>query len=198
LKKLIEHVVTSRAYQSRTVALKEEPPADDYVFHGPQVRRMTAEQFLDAVWMLTKTAPEKANAPVQLPPFRDADPPERRFIRESLVNADPLMRSLGRPNREQVVTTRPDQLTTLQALDLSNGQILTDTLARGAANLLKEKPKATPDERIEEIYLRALCRRPTTQELATARELLGSPVTAEGLADLLWAVVMLPEFQLIR
>src|SRR5262249_34914492 len=100
--------------------------------------------------------------------------------------------------REQVVTTRPDQLTTLQALDLSNGQILGDTLARGAANLLKEKPKTTPDEHIRELYLRALCRHPTTAELATGRELLGSPVTAEGLADLLWAVVMLPEFQLIR
>jgi hypothetical protein len=198
LKKLIEHIVTSRAYQSRPTALKEEPPADDYVFHGPQVRRMTAEQFMDAVWMLTKTAPEKPNAPVQLPAFADAVPPERRFLRESLVNADPLMRSLGRPNREQVVTTRPDQLTTLQALDLSNGQILTDTLARGAANLLKEKPKATPDERIEEIYLRALCRKPTAEELVAARELLGSPATTDSLADLLWAVVMLPEFQLIR
>ena len=42
------------------------------------------------------------------------------------------MRSLGRPNREQVVTTRPDQLTTLQALDLANGQILTDDARRAA------------------------------------------------------------------
>src|SRR5262249_43615313 len=198
LKKLIEHIVTSGAYQLRPLALKEEPPVDDYVFHGPQVRRMTAEQFMDAVWMLTKTAPEKANAPVQLPAFPDSVPTERRFLRASLVNADPLMRSLGRPNREQVVTTRPDQLTMLQALDLSNGQILTDTLARGAANLLKEKPKATLEDRIEDIYLRALCRKPTAEELAAARELIGRPVTADGLADLLWAVVMLPEFQLIR
>jgi hypothetical protein len=198
LKKLIELVVTSRAYQSRPVALQEEPSGDDYVFHGPQVRRMTAEQFMDAVWMLTKTAPEKATAPVQLPAFADLVPPERRFIRASQVNADPLMRSLGRPNREQVVTTRPDQLTTLQALDLSNGQILTDTLARGAANLLKEKPKATPQERIEEIYLRALCRKPTAEEMSAARELIGSPATPDSLADLLWAMVMLPEFQLLR
>src|SRR5262249_28830661 len=198
LKKLIEHIVTSRAYQSRPVPLKEDPSVDDFVFHGPHVRRMSAEQLLDAVWMLTKTAPEKANAPVQLPAFPDSVPPERRLIRASLVNADPLMRSLGRPNREQVVTTRPDQLTPLQALDLSNGQILTDTLARGAANLLKEKPKATPEARIEAIYLRALCRKPTHEELAAARELIGSPATADGLADLLWAVVMLPEFQLIR
>ncbi|HEX5269182.1 MAG TPA: DUF1549 and DUF1553 domain-containing protein, partial [Gemmataceae bacterium] len=198
LKKLIEHIVTSRAYQSRPMPVRGEESGEGYVFRGPEVRRMTAEQFIDAVWMLTKTAPGKAVAPVRLPDFDLSVPPERRFVRASLVNADALMRSLGRPNREQVVTTRPDQLTTLEALDLSNGQILTDLLARGAANLLKDSPKATPDERIEEVYRRALCRKPTQQELAAARDLLGSPVTAEGMADLLWAVVMLPEFQLIR
>jgi hypothetical protein len=116
----------------------------------------------------------------------------------TLVNADPLMRSLGRPNREQVVTTRGDVLTTLQALDLSNGQILTETLAKGAANLLKAEPGASTDRRIESLYLQALCRRPTADELATARELVGTPATGEGLADLLWVVLMLPEFQLIR
>jgi len=198
LKKLIEHIVTSHAYQSRPVPVRAESSGDDYIFRGPEVRRMTAEQFMDAVWMQTKTAPVKAAASVRLPEFIESVPPERRFVRAALVNADELMRTLGRPNREQVVTTRPDQLTTLQALDLSNGQLLTDTLARGAANLLKEKPNATPDERITDLYRRALCRRPTADELAGARELLGSPATGEGLADLLWAVVMLPEFQLIR
>jgi hypothetical protein len=198
LKKLMEHIVTSRAYQSRPVPILGESSGDDYVFRGPEVRRMTAEQFVDAVWMLTKTAPAKAAAPVRLPQFAESVPPERRFIRAAVVHADELMRTLGRPNREQVVTTRPDHLSTLQALDLSNGQTLADTLTRGAANLLKEKPKVTPDERIEDIYRRALCRRPTADELAAARELLGSPLTAEGLADLGWAVVMLPEFQLIR
>jgi len=48
LKKLIEHIVTSRVYQSIPVALKEELPADDYVFRGAEVRRLTAEQFMDA------------------------------------------------------------------------------------------------------------------------------------------------------
>ena len=97
---------------------------------------MTAEQFLDAVWMITGTGPAKADAPVK-PLGRGGSTAEHRFVRAALVKADPLMRSLGRPNREQVVTTRGDVLTTLQALDLSNGQILADTLARGAANLLK-------------------------------------------------------------
>jgi Protein of unknown function (DUF1553) len=108
------------------------------------------------------------------------------------------MRSLGRPNREQVVTTRPDQLTTLQALDLSNGEILASTLLHGAANVRKTSPQASSAELVGLIYLRALCRQPTAAEVTTGSAILGSSAGAESLADLLWAVIMLPEFQLIR
>jgi hypothetical protein len=198
LKLLIEHIVTSRAYQSRSVAIAGESSGEDYVFRGPEVRRMTAEQFTDALWMLTRTAPAKPATSVALPPFADSVPPERRSIRAALVHADPLMRSLGRPNREQVVTTRPDQLTTLEALDLANGKVFADLLARGAANLLKDKPDMTADQRIDDLYRRALCRKPTDAEWTAARAFLGSRVTADGLADLLWGILMLPEFQLIR
>jgi hypothetical protein len=198
LKQLIEHIISSRAYQSHHVILKEDTPAEDYVFHGPEVKRMTAEQFLDAVWMITKAGPAKAAAPLKVPPEIAVGPDQRAFVRASVVNADVLMRSLGRPNREQVVTTRGDQLTTLQALDLSNGQILFDTLTRGGANLLKSHPKVTNDQLVELIYTSSLCRQPSADEKKTASELLGSPPTSESLADLLWAVFMLPEFQLIR
>jgi len=198
LQKLLEHITRSQAYQSRTVVLREEMPAENYVFRGPETKRMTAEQFLDAVRQITGTAPAKLTAPITPPPFASTTPPERRYVRAALVKSDSLMRSLGRPNREQVVTTRPDQLTTLQALDLSNGPILADTLARGTANLLREEPKVTAEQLIERLYLRALCRRPTAAEVAAGREILGSSVTRESLADLLWAVFMLPEFQMIR
>jgi hypothetical protein len=198
LKKLLEHILTSRAYQSHPAVFAKEPVAADYLFQGPELRRLSAEQFVDAVWMLTKTAPAKPAAPAALPAFDDSVPAERRFTRASLVPADALMRSLGRPNREQVVTTRPDQLSTLQALDLSNGQILTNLLSRGAANWIKAHPPALPEQLIADVYLRGLCRRPTTEEITAARDITGSTLTADGVADLLWAVLMLPEFQLIR
>jgi hypothetical protein len=122
LKKLIEHIVSSRAYQSRSVVIKEETSVEEYVFRGPEVKRMTAEQFVDAVWMITRAGPAKVVAPVRQPADPMAYPAERQLVRAALVNADALMLSLGRPNREQVVTTRGDVLTTLQALDLSNGR----------------------------------------------------------------------------
>lgn len=192
LKKLIEHIATSRIYQARP-AIKTKELGEEYVFHGPEVKQLTAEQFIDAVWQITKTAPLKNTAPVSLPAFAESTPPERRYVRTTLVNADPLMRSLGRPNREQIVTNRPDQLTTLQALDLSNGQILANLLTRGADNLKKAHPKATADELIELVYRQALCRKPNADELRVAREIVGTNATTESLADLLWAVLMLPE-----
>lgn len=198
LKSLIEHIVTSQIYQARPVPLKSEASGDDYVFRGPEVKRMTAEQYFDAMWAITEAGPTKPDAPVRGAAARAAESQARLKVRASMVNSNLLMRSLGRPNREQVVTTRGDVLTTLQALDLSNGQILTDLVAAGAANTLKAQPQATADQLVESIYVQALSRRPGDAELATARELVGSPVTAEGLADLLWVVFVLPEFQLIR
>jgi hypothetical protein len=198
LKKLMEHVLTSKAYQARTALVPKEIGGDEYVFRGPEVKRMTAEQFLDTIWQITGTGPGRADAPVALPAFEETVPKERRFVRASLVRSDPLMRSLGRPNREQVVTTRPDVLTTLQALDLSNGQILADLLARGAANLLKSHARLPQDQLIDLVYREALCRRPTAEELAAARQILGMSTSVDSLADLLWCVVMLPEYQLIR
>ena len=49
IKRLIETIVTSRAYQLPAVRREGEPPARGYVFRGPEVRRLSAEQFADAV-----------------------------------------------------------------------------------------------------------------------------------------------------
>jgi len=39
---------------------------------------------------------------------------------------------------------------------------------------------------------------PTADELTTATTLLSSNAASENVQDLLWAIIMLPEFQLIR
>jgi hypothetical protein len=151
---------------------------------------MTAEQFIDAVWRITDTAPRKSAAKL---PDRDKSP-----VRSSLVSCDLLMRSLGRPGREQVVTTRPEELSMLEALDLTNGQMMADYLAKGAAYLKEENSSRSTDETIDSLYVSALGRHPSKEELATAGEIAGSPMSEEGLADLLWCVFVSPEFQLIK
>jgi len=119
-----------------------------------------------------------------------------RMVRASLMKSDVLMRSLGRPNRDQIVTMRPDDLTTLEAIELANGHVLADTLGRGA-KLLAAKIES-PDQFTSWLYRFALSRSPTELELVLAREALGTRPDEQGIQDLMWAVFMLPEFQLLR
>ncbi|MCB1087492.1 MAG: DUF1553 domain-containing protein, partial [Verrucomicrobiae bacterium] len=121
-----------------------------------------------------------------------------RMVRASLMKSDLLMRSLGRPNREQVVTVRPEHLSTLQAIDLANGEILSATLKRGAANLLASHQGADPATLIVELYRQALSRSPRPDEAKVLSEVMGSSLTGQGIEDALWSVMMLPEFQLVR
>lgn len=118
-------------------------------------------------------------------------------VRASLMKSDFLMRALGRPNREQIVSTRPAELTTLEAMDLNNGAILNDLLGRGAAKMLGSW-QGSPADLADWLYAGALGRTPTPDERAVALEMLGPKPDAAGLQDLLWAIFMLPEFQLVR
>ena len=119
------------------------------------------------------------------------------YVRASLVTSDLLMRALGRPNREQIVTVRPDNLTTLEAIDLENGNILAGLLKSGAATLLAQHP-GTSEELIQTTFKRALSRPPNKNELAIMLEVLGLRPTPQSLEDMLWSVLLLPEFQFLR
>jgi mono/diheme cytochrome c family protein len=117
-------------------------------------------------------------------------------VRAALVTADPLMTALGRPNREQVLTTRTSAATTLQALEMTNGKTLAEALRRGSEKLLANSRLSTR-ELVISLFERALARPPKPDELELSQELVGTPAKKEGVEDLLWAVAMLPEFQLI-
>jgi len=54
------------------------------------------------------------------------------------------------------------------------------------------------EQLIGRVYASALGRAPTPGEVGVAKDVVGANVTQEGVEDFLWAVVMLPEFQLIR
>lgn len=117
-------------------------------------------------------------------------------VRASLVAADPLALALGRPTREQVMTSRASAATAMQALELTNGQTLDKLVKRGAEKWLAGSPRPT-DELIRDVFVKSLGRKPTKSEAKLAAELVGSPAQKEGVEDLLWSVAMLPEFQLI-
>jgi hypothetical protein len=117
-------------------------------------------------------------------------------VRAALANNDPLLAGLGRPNREQVVTGRSPVATTLQALELTNGATLADWLKRGAERLLAGR-HVSARGLVSRLYLHGLGRQPTPAELDLAQANVREPIQAQAVEDLLWAMSMLPEFQLI-
>jgi hypothetical protein len=198
LKQTIRLICTSHSYQAVTPPRNDAPDAGDSPFRGPVPRRMTAEQFMDAVWQIAGAGPAKPDAPVdRASSAADSGPPP---VRASLMKNDAFMTALGRPTRDQIVSMRPTDLTALEAIHLSNGQQLADTIARGSASLLNQIQGAdqSPDQWTQWLFAFALSRSPTTDERSAASELLGEQPTAQDIEDLLWAVFMLPEFQLVR
>ncbi len=119
------------------------------------------------------------------------------MVRASLMKNDFLMKALGRPLREQIVSMRPDELTTLEAINLSNGQQLADALHTGAQHLL-DQPWEDSESLLEHVFRFALSRDPTEDERRSATEFLGDTPTVEGVEDVLWSIFMLPEYLLVR
>jgi hypothetical protein len=148
-KRLIGTILTSRTYQMPSVSRRDEPPARKYVFAGPEVRRLTAEQFADAVGLLTG---EWNVAPVRNPPAAPSPPAAASrtapsqprsagaYARDWRVASSNLTRALGRPIRDQITSTRASLATTLQALELTNGEMLARWLSRGARRMVGELP----------------------------------------------------------
>lgn len=117
-------------------------------------------------------------------------------VRTALANNDPLMAALGRPSREQVLTTRTPTATTMQALELTNGRTLAAFLKAGASRLLEE-PGASGPKLASRLFLQGLGRKPSRDELELVSSMVGQPARREGVEDLLWTLSLLPEFQLI-
>ena len=151
VKHLIATIMTSRAYQMPAVARTGEAPARDYAFRGPELRRLTAEQFADAIgtitgeWSISTARPlnmARLGAPTIPPvarppgPRSDSDPAHAGYyVREYRNSSSQLTRALGRPIRDQVTSVRATEATTLQSLELVNGALLTSWLMRGARRM---------------------------------------------------------------
>jgi hypothetical protein len=197
LKKLIFLITTSDAYQMESEAIKDPSllAKDSYKFNGMLRRRLTAEQFSDAVSSVI--TPVFRSDEIEYEPLLQAGykPTGNYITRASLVANSAFLTALGRPNREIVATSRPAEASLLQALELTNGARLDSTLRSGAAKW-KNEFKETEDL-VERIYRDALGRDPNQKELNAAAQNLGVSPSVEQIQDLFWAIVILPEFQLI-
>lgn len=124
MKYLLRTLVTSRGYQSESVA-GGNAHDQTFVFRGPWRRRISAEEFADAVASITGEWRIRV----------DNRPVPGIYAREWRFKANAMTRALGRPTRDGAVTERQTESTTLQALELTNGLMLNDWLSEGARRL---------------------------------------------------------------
>jgi hypothetical protein len=192
LKGLIYSIVTSAIYQQPSEEFKDvaKISSKQYVFKGMVRRRLTAEEFSDAV--SSNIAPVFPDSLVKYQPSKEK---MYGFARASLVMNNSFLTALGRPNRENVSTNRDSQANLLQALELTNGSRFNEALLKGATDWMKKYNNT--DAIVYATFDKLLYRKPTQNELTSAKQLLGNEAGKEQVADLLWAVVLLPEFQLI-
>jgi hypothetical protein len=141
LQGLMRTIMTSRAYQMEAAAEKET--GKNYTFHGPRLRRLSAEQFEDTISAVT--GDWRVNSP--------RTETHATYTREWRLKSDPLSRVMGRPIRDQVYTERSAEATTLQALELTNGPLLSQRLERGSKALLGQLEPA-PANRFDSKLLR--------------------------------------------
>jgi len=174
LKHTIRLILTSRAYQ-----LKYDPALEDHFdigkpstpryFESPSLRRLTAEQLLDSM---------------QVAATQQLNPAGRLYKQPKSTD---LTRALGRPAaRNEVSTGRPEDVAVVQALELLNGQEFHDRVYN--AQILKESPT------VERLYWAVFSRPPTPDELSAGQEFLKINPGADGLGDMLWAMVSSPGF----
>jgi len=181
LKHTMRLLATSQAYRLTSVEPVPNQKPQDFTFKGPLTKRLRAEQLLDGLEQLG----EAASAPAKRPSFQ----------RHGLRNLDRLMRILGRPKRDQVATSRDPRPTTLQALELSNGDIMHKAVQKIGTEWASGK--RTTDQLIEDLFQNAFLRKPTQEEKTTAASLLGEKPSAATISDFIWALVLQPEFQLL-
>jgi hypothetical protein len=197
LKDLIFKIVTSKTYQmpSMEVRSEDELVAEDYVFRGMERRRLSAEQFADAV--STIVFPIYPDTLRYFNPYKNeaAAAPPVSYVRASLVKNDRFLTALGRPNRENVLTSRSSQANLLQALELTNGNRFNLALTAGARKWRNQFPSG--HDLVVAVYQNALARNPNEDEVNVALKMLGTSPDDGAVEDFLWAVMLLPEFQLI-
>ncbi|WP_422930801.1 DUF1549 and DUF1553 domain-containing protein [Singulisphaera sp. PoT] len=186
MRDLIRTVAISEAYglSSGTISGNEK---DTRLFSHHVARPLSAHQMADALALVTDVPnryPRRANGTRAI---EVADPGTASTILDTFGRCP-------RTNGCSSVSTPP--LSLRQSLLLIGGDAIEGKVSHlngYLANLLDLKPE--PDEVVENLYLRTLCRTPTEEELSRwSAELKQAPVFREAAEDLFWALLNSREF----
>ncbi|MBW3538866.1 MAG: DUF1549 domain-containing protein [Planctomycetes bacterium] len=184
-KKLVRDICTSRTYQLSTTT-NESNARDDRNFSHATLRRMRAETMLDAISQVTETKNKFPGLPVGARAVQIANGNTSTYF----------LTTFGRATRETVCSCEVKMEPNLsQALHMLNGDTANSKIQQGGliANRLKEQK--TPEQIIEELYIRCLSRKPLPEELsALMQNLAETDNKQQVLEDVFWALLNSREF----
>jgi hypothetical protein len=183
LRHLVRTIARSRTYQLTSRPLPGNR-TDDRLFSHAALKEMPAQVFLDAVAQVTG-----------VPEHFEGYPEGTRAIELAGVSTpSPALDVLGRCLREASCESDVGRSGGMaQALHLINGPTIGSRLPEAAARLMAAH--SSPRELVDELYRRALSRRPLPGEVAGwEKEFTRSPSRSEAVEDLLWTILNSREF----
>lgn len=190
LKQLMRAIMTSRLYQ-----LDSQPTAANigdsrFYSHFP-VKRLTAEPLADAIDRVTATQTKYKNLPLGT----------RAIELPDAIYPDYFLNTFAKPRRASVCECeRTPDANLAQALHTLNGDTLANKIGDKNGRIAKLLAAKKPHEEIvKELYLTALSRFPTDQEIVATQQLLSeSPTPEECYQDLQWALINSKQFLFIH
>jgi hypothetical protein len=188
VKPMLRMICNSRVYQLSIVP--NGTNADDFEnFSRARPRRLSAEQLLDSVRVATGTR----NTFTELPAgFRAAQLPD-----PTAGAGLGFLEQFGRPVRESPCECeRRNEMSLGQALTLVNGPTISNAIAEPTGRIaVLFRNKAEDAKVVEEIYLAALSRPPSREEMENGVKALSKFADKQqGAQDLLWALLNTPAF----
>ena len=197
LKWLMREITTSQTYQLSSHYEGVFNPLDEKYFIRHQVKRLTAEQVVDALMVASNQftsfrasrALGNVNFAMQLPDVSGVPLGNNVFVR----NIRGLLQAFTRGDREE--TLRSGEGSPLQALGLMNNRFVLNRLNRNnQASTLGQSMEMADDALVANLYLSVLSRPPTEEETAYAVNYLQNGNRGNRATNLMWALFNKTDF----
>jgi hypothetical protein len=182
----IRAICSSRTYQLSSRKNQFNKDDEIYASHA-NTRLLSAEQLLDGICAVTNVPEQFPGMPLGTRACELADPPTDHYF----------LKVFGQPQREMACQCeRSSESNLSQALQMINGPVVHNKLRADngrIATMMKENK--TDDEIITAMYLAALARLPSTEEMAASKQHIGNQQDRrQALEDVGWAILNSKEF----
>jgi hypothetical protein len=184
LRALMRVILNSRAYQLSS-ATRPGNETDARFYSHYYARRLPAEVMLDAICDATGV-PEKFDGyPLGLRAVQVPDPGTVSYF----------LRTFGRSERVTACACeRGTDISLPQVLHLIGGEATAKVNSSNGWLSAQLKGEKDDDKLLDALFLRTLCRKPTTAERTKVRELLKDTPRDELFRDMFWAILNSKEF----